>query len=249
MEREGGWENTYLERFPRRRPCRFGQAWEGLWSPSREWWESTTGFPQGPQDELTDIGNNPSRYCMKRGGCPSVGEERPVWRLLQSSRWEWWQCTLGVVGVGDEVTLRIYFHDRAKRMCWWPGWEMWEKDRHQRQSWCRARAIVQRREGLEEKLESSLMGLNLDLLSLWCLLNIGVELLSGQFYQLVRISRNRARLWTLTWSNQGRDGWSYMNSWSWMRPPWKCMQMEQWTRLNLKQWNIQGSVRWGVTIK
>ena len=107
--------------------------------------------------------------------------------------------------------------------------------------WCWARAIVQmvvpywdgkhhRREGVEEKLESSLIGLNLHLLSLWCLLNIGVELLSGQFYQLVRISRNRARLWMLMWSNQGRDGWSDMNSWSWMRPPWKCMQMERWTK-------------------
>lgn len=73
----------------------------------------------------------------------------------------------GVVGVEVMRSLWGYIFTTGPRGCADGLDERCEKKTGIKDSpWCRARAIVQRREGLEEKLESSLMGLNLDLLSL-----------------------------------------------------------------------------------
>ena len=59
-EREREFRRTWIWRDPPgHRTCRFGQTWEGLWSPTRVWRESTGGFLWGLQAELTDAGNDP----------------------------------------------------------------------------------------------------------------------------------------------------------------------------------------------
>lgn len=80
------------------------------------------------------LGITPLDIAWREVRLSSVGEERPVWRLLQSSRWEVMAVYTGVVGVEVMRSLWGYIFTTGPRGCADGLDEMWEKDRHQRQS-------------------------------------------------------------------------------------------------------------------
>lgn len=144
-EREREFRRTWIWRDPPgHRTCRFGQTWEGLWSPSRVWWESTGGFLWVYRMNWLTLGMTPWMLHEERWGWPSVGEERPVWRLLKSSRWGVMAMYTRVVGVEVMRSLWGYIFTTEPRGCA-DGLDEWcEKKIGIKDSpWCWARAIVQ----------------------------------------------------------------------------------------------------------
>ena len=133
-----------LERSPRPQNM---QVWADM-GRTVESNQSVTGihrrFPVGSTGWTDWRWEWPPGCCMKRGEAGQAWEKRGQF----GGSWNhpgggWWQRILGWWGWRWWGHFGIYFHGRAKRMCWWPGRVTWEKDRHQRQSWCWARATVQ----------------------------------------------------------------------------------------------------------